>query len=169
MPVIRSFSTKQWPDTAARAAGLFGLWLILTGANPADLAAGVVAAAAATWVSLRLLPPVPLHLRPLALAAFLLHLAREAIRAGFDVAWRALDPRLPLKPGFVSHRLSLPAGSSRDIFGILASLMPGTVAAGREGRDGLIVHCLDIRQPVADQLAADEARLAELLGVRDDA
>ena len=162
-------SAQQLPDIGARTAGLFGLWLILTAADPADLAVGVFAAVAATWVSLRLLPAAPLRIRPVALAAFLAHLAREAIRAGFDVAWRALDPRRPLQPGFVSHRLRLPAGSSRDIFGTLASLMPGTVAAGREGRDQLIVHCLDLRQPVAAQLAADEARLAKVLGVRDDA
>jgi multicomponent Na+:H+ antiporter subunit E len=152
-----------------RAASLFGLWLLLTGAQPSDLIIGVLAAAAGTWVSLRLMPPGELRVRPLALATMLLYLLREAVRAGFDVAWRALDPRLPVQPGFVSHRLTLPPGVSRDAFGILTSLMPGTVAAGREGQDELIVHCLDIRQPVAEQLAADEARLAKVLGVRDDA
>lgn len=152
-----------------RAASLFGLWLLLTGAQPPDLVIGLFAAAAGTWVSLRLIPPGELRVRPLALAALLLYLLREAVRAGFDVAWRALDPRLPVQPGFVSHRLALPPGLSRDAFGILTSLMPGTVAAGREGQDELIVHCLDIRQPVAKQLAADEARLARALAVRNDA
>jgi multicomponent Na+:H+ antiporter subunit E len=152
-----------------RATSLFGLWLLLTAAQPSDLVIGVFATAAGTWVSLRLVPPGGLRVRPLALAAMGLYLLREAVRAGVDVAWRALDPRLPVQPGFVVHHLTLPPGLPRDAFGILTSLMPGTVASGREGQDELIVHCLDIRQPVVDQLAADEARLAKVLGVRDDA
>jgi multicomponent Na+:H+ antiporter subunit E len=164
----RGLSAGQLPDAGARAAALFGFWLILTGANPADMVVGVFAAGAATWVSLRLLPAGTGHPRPLALLAMVLRLAREAVRAGVDVAWRALDPRLPVQPGFVSHRLNLPPGLPRDAFGALASLMPGTVAAGREKEDQLIVHCLDMRQPVMAQLAADEARLAKVLGVRDD-
>jgi hypothetical protein len=33
------------------------LWLVLIGAEPADLAVGALSAALATWVSLLLLPP----------------------------------------------------------------------------------------------------------------
>jgi multicomponent Na+:H+ antiporter subunit E len=167
--MLRGPSLQQMPDVGARLVGLFGFWILLTGANPADLAVGILAAAIATWVSLRLLPPRTGHIQPYALVAMILRLAREAVRAGVDVAWRALDPRLPVQPGFVSHRLTLPPGLPRDIFGILTSLMPGTVAAGRDGQDELIVHCLDTRQPVAEQLVADEARLAKVLGNRDDA
>ena len=39
-----------------RAAGYFGFWLVLTDADSADVAAGLVAAVAATWASLRLMP-----------------------------------------------------------------------------------------------------------------
>ena len=37
----------------ARWAGFFGFWLLLIGPDPTDLAAGLFAAAAATWTSLR--------------------------------------------------------------------------------------------------------------------
>ena len=40
-----------------RGAGFLGLWVVLIGLHPIDLAVGVFAAAAATWTSLRLLPP----------------------------------------------------------------------------------------------------------------
>jgi hypothetical protein len=39
-----------------RIVSFFGFWLTLTDAAPGDLAAGVVAAVAAAWASLRLLP-----------------------------------------------------------------------------------------------------------------
>lgn len=162
-------SARQLPDVGARATALFGFWLVLTGANPADIAVGVVAAAAATWVSLWLLPPATVGLRPFLLVLMVLRIGRDAVRAGVDVAWRALDPRLPIQPGFVSYRLTLPPGLSRDAFGILTSLMPGTVSAGRDRQDELIVHCLDLKQPVTEQLAYDEARLAKMLGVRNSA
>ncbi len=63
-----------------RAAGFFGFWLVLTRGEPADLAAGAVAAVAATWTSLRLMPagtmaPTPDHDRqlPIALPASIDH------------------------------------------------------------------------------------------------
>ncbi len=41
-----------------RGAGFLVLWVVLMpSAKPADLAVGAIATAAATWVSLRLLPP----------------------------------------------------------------------------------------------------------------
>src|SRR5258705_12353889 len=87
----------------SRAAGFFGFWLVLTGADAGDLAAGLVAAAAATWASLRLMPAQQWSLRPINLAKFALHFLRQSIAAGIDVAWRALDPRLELRPGFVVY------------------------------------------------------------------
>ena len=77
--------------------------------------------------------------------------------AGVDVARRALDPRLPLRPGFVTYAPRLPPGSARDGFCALASLMPGTLPVGTNEDGTLLVHCLDIGQPAAAQLAAEEA------------
>src|SRR5215469_3909831 len=51
-----------------RAAGFFALWTILTGSNPADLVAGVVAAWVANWASLHLMPPGAGRVRPARLA-----------------------------------------------------------------------------------------------------
>jgi multicomponent Na+:H+ antiporter subunit E len=151
-----------------RTVALLGLWVLLIGADPVDLFAGAVTAAAAAWVSLRLLPAGAWRLRPGALAALAGRLLRQAAVAGADVAWRAFHPRLPLRPGLVSHRLRLAPGPARDAFRVLASLLPGTVAAGLEPDGALRVHCLDVGQPVAEQLAADEARLARALGADGD-
>ena len=140
-----------------RAAGFFVLWLVLAGINPGDLPAAAVAVAAATFVSLRLLPPCQRRLSPLGLARLMLRFPIQAVIAGVDVARRALDPRLPLRPGFVTYSPRLPPGNARDAFCALASLTPGTLPADTNADGTLLVHCLDIGQPAAEQLAVEEA------------
>jgi multicomponent Na+:H+ antiporter subunit E len=142
---------------AVRAVGFFVLWTLLSGGAPADLPAGVVATGAAAWASIRLLPPGSGRLRPGPLARFAVHFLGQSAVAGIDVARRALDPRLPLRPGFVIYRTGLPEGAARHAFTSLMSLLPGTVPVGTDERGGLIIHCLDVGQPVAAQLAAEEA------------
>ena len=142
---------------------LFGLWLVLGGAGPGNLAAGAVTAVAATWMSVRLLPPGTSRPSLKALAGLVLHFLRQSVIAGADVAWRALDPRLPLKPGFVPYQVLSLSGGARNVFAMLTSLLPGTVPIGEE--DGRFVyHCLDVDQPVVSELAAEEAALSRALG-----
>ena len=119
---------------------------------------------AATWTSLRLLPPGRWRVSPLGLARLALRFPRQSVMAGVDVARRALDPRLPLRPGFVTYRRGLPPGPARDAFCALASLLPGTLPVGTNEDGTLLVHCLDVEQPVAAQLAAEEALFVRALG-----
>ena len=70
----------------SRAAGFFGFWLVLTGADAGDLVAGLFAAVAATWASLRLMPAERWNSNPIKLAEFVLHFLRQSIAAGIDVA-----------------------------------------------------------------------------------
>jgi multicomponent Na+:H+ antiporter subunit E len=149
---------------SARAAGFIGCWLIFTGGNPSDLPAGAVAVAAATWTSLHLMPPGSGHLHPLRLAGFVSRFLRQAVIAGFDVAWRALHPRLPLQPGFVTYQPLYPPGTKRNAFCAVTSLLPGTLPCGPAAEGGLLIHCLDQTQPVTDQLAVEEALLARTFG-----
>lgn len=140
-----------------RAAAFFGFWLALTDADPGDLAAGLVAAVAATWASVRLMPAEHWDLNPLKLVALALHFLRQSITAGTDVALRALDPRLPIRPGFVVYQARLPPGTKRNAFCAIMSLLPGSLPCGSAEGNGLAVHCLDVTQPVVEQLAAEEA------------
>lgn len=90
----------------ARGTSFFALWVVLMpSAKPADLAVGALATVAVTWVSLRILPPAAGCLRFGALLALMPHFFWQSVPAGIDVARRALDPRLPLNPGFVEERL----------------------------------------------------------------
>jgi multicomponent Na+:H+ antiporter subunit E len=148
----------------SRAAGFFCFWLVLTDADAGDLVAGLVAAVAATWASLRLMPAEQWHLNPIKLARFVLHFLRQSALAGMDVAIRALDPRLSLRPGFVVYQARLPPGTKRNTFCAIMSLLPGTLPCGPAGGNGLTVHCLDVTQPVVEQLAAEEALCIQTLG-----
>jgi multicomponent Na+:H+ antiporter subunit E len=139
----------------ARWAGFLCLWLVIFRIDPAGVLVGAVTAAAATWISLRLLPPGAARLRPLAFARLALRFFGQSMVAGADVAWRALDPRLPLRPGFVLCPTRLAPG-------------PGTLPAGSEP-SALLMHCLDVGQDVPAQMAEEEAVFVAALGgtVRD--
>ena len=154
----------RWTVRAAlaRAAGLLGFWVVLMGVDPADVAVGMVTAAVATWVSLRVLPPQVERLELLALPRLTLRFLRQSVVAGMDVARRALDPQLPLRPGFTTCPVGIPPGPVRSAFISLMSLLPGTVVAGDDG-GRLLCHCLDLDQPVAAQLTAEEVVLRQAL------
>jgi multicomponent Na+:H+ antiporter subunit E len=149
---------------AARAAALLLLWIIVSGDGGADLLPGLVAALAAAGVSLRLLAPGTARLRPIALVELVVRLLQQSLIAGIDVARRALDPQLPINPGLVRYSVGLPRGPARNIFTTLMSLLPGTVPIAAGSRGALVIHCLDVSQPIVAQLTAEEARLARTMG-----
>jgi multicomponent Na+:H+ antiporter subunit E len=151
-------------SAVVRGAGFIALWAILIGTNPADLAAGVFAAAAASWASLHLLPTGTGRLRPGACSRLALRFLRQSVIAGVDVARRALDPRLPLRPGFIVFPAILRPGPGRSMFTTLMSMLPGTVPAGSDAGGGILFHCLDIGQPVVVQLRTEEALFARASG-----
>lgn len=138
---------------------------MIAGHALADFPVGLAAAAAATWTSLRLLPPGKIHLQPLALAEMGLRFPLQAIAAGADVARRALDPELPLHPGFMVYPVNLPAGPLRSSFGLLTSLLPGTLPSGSDETGAFYVHCIDTDQPVAAELGVNEGLLRRACGL----
>jgi multicomponent Na+:H+ antiporter subunit E len=141
---------------AVRGSAFLALWIVLAGIAPADLAFGVLAALAAAWTSVRLLPPSTARVRPVALARYAARFAWQSVRGGWDVARRAFHPRLPLAPGFVALVPRLERGPARHFFASISSLLPGTVPVADEG-ERLRYHCLDTRAPVAAALAEEEA------------
>jgi len=151
---------KSW---TARFLLLVLLWLIVAGWSLKDLPIGLAAAAGATRISLKLSPPAHSSFRPAQLLPIVFNVLRGSLAAGFDVARRALSPRLDLSPGFVTCPLSLPPGGARESFCLLQSLEPGTLPTGAEGAI-LYVHGLDLGQPIAATFAAEEARFRKALG-----
>jgi multicomponent Na+:H+ antiporter subunit E len=151
----------------ARWLGFLCLWLVLFGTGFAGLLVGAATAAAATWASLHLLPPARRRPRPLALARLVARFFWQSVLAGADVARRALDPALPLRPGFVRCPLRLVPGPARSAFCAYSSLLPGTLVAGTEAR-ALSLHCLDVGQDVPAQMRAEEAAFLAAAGGAGD-
>lgn len=151
-------------NALSRGVVFFSLWLVLTSASAADLVPGLLAAVAASWVSLRLMPAQQGTLHAVSLVKFLLHFLRQSIVAGTEVALLALHPRLPLRPGYVIYQPRLPPGRRRSVFCAITSLMPGTLPCGSDDGNGLTIHCLDATQPVIQQLSAEEALCIQAFG-----
>ncbi len=149
---------------AARGALFLAFWLMISGWALGDFPVGLAAVAGATWTSLRLLPPGRSRIRIVSLGALVANFLRQSIVSGADVAWRALNPRLNLRPGFVACPLSLPPGGQRSAFCALSSLMPGTLPTGTDEHGALLVHCLDISTPVAANLSAEERLFIRAVG-----
>jgi multicomponent Na+:H+ antiporter subunit E len=126
------------------------------------MAAGIVTAAVASWLSLSLLPPGELTIRPGRAAGTFLRFLGQSLSAGVSVARTALSPAMPLKPGIMVYRTGLPPGLRRQTFMTFASLLPGTLPLGADASDAIPVHCLNEDHPVAAQLAQEEERLAGL-------
>jgi multicomponent Na+:H+ antiporter subunit E len=137
---------------------------MISGWAPADLPVGLAAVAAATWTSLRFLPAGRSRLRLGSLASLAASFLRQSVVSGADVAWRALNPNLQLRPGFVACSLRMPPGGARSAFSALSSLMPGTLPTGTDENGALLVHCLDTGQPVAANLAAEERLFIRAVG-----
>ena len=156
-------SRSAWV-AVGRAILFLAFWLMIAGYDPVDLPVGLITAAAATWTSLRLLPAAKVQLRLSSLARFVLHFMRQSASSGIEVAWRAFSPRMPLNPGFVVYPCRLRSAGTRSAFCALSSLLPGTLPAGSDENGVLLVHCLDVGQPVAANLAAEEALFSRAIG-----
>ena len=148
---------------AARFAFFLGVWLMIASWKQEDLPIGFAASALALWISLSLLPPTGVRARFAPLAKLILRFLSCSVIAGADVARRALLPRLDLHPGFADVFFTLPPGVTRNAFLIYSSLQPGTLPTSAEG-EVLQVHGLDISQPIAASIEADEALFKKAIG-----
>lgn len=137
-------SAARWAAAAVwRAAVLYGLWWVLAGGDEYFWAYGLVAAAAATALSLAMAPPRagddvrgrPLRFarRAWLLAGFALWFAGAMLRGGIDVARRSLAPSLPIDPHEVEVDVRTPAGPGRRAVLWLVNLLPGSIVTGVSG------------------------------------
>lgn len=132
-------------------------WLVLTGADPDGLALGALVVAV-SFLAGSMLGARGSGVSPLAILQRLPFFLWRSLLGGIDVAWRALHPRMPLQPGWITVGTRLPRGALRAVVGGEFSLMPGTLVAGSRG-DELLVHLLDTRSPVAEEVKEEEGRL----------
>ena len=169
-----------------RGAAFYGLWVALIGTAPANLAFGVVVAAAAAWTSLRLLPPGPARVRLTALPGLALRFLWQSVVAHVDagialaVDYGHVRDARPESGSLTAYRsgdvvAAVPDGScnltAHVAVDALAHRVGASVVRQRQalhelGVDGVLPdHALSLRDPAAylDALAA-ASQAAELLG-----
>jgi multicomponent K+:H+ antiporter subunit E len=122
-------------------------------------------------LSQRLWIDAPSVAHPLKLAIFLLRVLLDIVVANLEVARRILGPMGQLRPGFVEVPLELRDELALIMLASIVSLTPGTVSADLSAdRSRLLLHCLDVADPLA--LAAEvkaryEAPLLEIFPCSD--
>ncbi|AHE97023.1 cation transporter [Thioalkalivibrio paradoxus ARh 1] len=89
----------------------------------------------------------------------------QSLLAGWDVARRTLDPKLPLQPEILHLPLALPAGAPTWWLMLTISLLPGTLSVRLHQQRVLEVHCLDSRLDVAGSVRETECQIARLYGL----
>ena len=143
------------------------VWFILTKGDMGSWIVGLPAVVFAIY-SYRLLRTTPGYvLKPYAAMTFVGWFLWQSFRGGVDVAWRAVQPQLALKAGYVSYRTSLPQGTPRGFLINCANLLPGTIIVDNNDQV-LTIHALDIDTNVADSIAALERQVEALFGLRRD-
>jgi multicomponent Na+:H+ antiporter subunit E len=127
------------------------------------LAAAVVFGAALSSVVLT--PPSAWRLVWSRAALFFLWFMGRSVRAGIEVAWTAMQPRMPIEPGLLEYPVSLPEGAPRALFIMILSLTPGTLSV-RSLPHAVLVHVLDARTDVVAGLEEYERRVQRLFVAR---
>ena len=154
----------RWRSFFVRLVVLGLIWGVLTDFRPDALAFGLPAVIAGAALVFLMPPARGWRFSPRGAAVFVLWFAVQSVRAAVDVSMRALDPRMPLCPGFRRYAPALPAGAPRVLFLNTITLLPGTLSAEIAG-DEVIVHMLDTGADLQAELGALEARIAALFAL----
>lgn len=141
------------------------LWWILAEGRVDGWLLGGVAIAAASWASIKLLPPGKHSIRLAGLIGFLRFFLWNSLRGGMQVAGMALRGRAALQPGIIELPVMLPPGGARILLVNALGLMPGTLCVDLD-ETVLRLHLLDERLPVVAEARALEAAIAGLFGSR---
>lgn len=157
---IRQFSAFC-RDSWQLAVLLAMLWYGLAGAE--DWMAGIAVVAAGLLIGRTLAPMQQPRFSLPGLFRFLGYFLTASLSGGFDIARRALDPRLPLEIRNHEHRFRLPPGQGRTVFTATVSLLPGTLSRALDD-DFLLVH--SIAGDKSRDLAVLEERIAALFDIR---
>ncbi len=133
---------------------LFGVWLALVGTlNWEELLIGGVLSAVAAALGYRYMIPVGVNfsLRKLAyLIAYIPVFFWEMIKANFDVAYRVLHPRMPIRPGIVLIKTGLSSDSGKLALANSITLTPGTLTMDVRG-DSLLIHWINVKSEKTEE------------------
>ena len=143
-------------------AWLFGiafvLWLALTATlNPAEVVSGcvvclIVSLFGASIYSKLSLPPISIK-RILFFLFYIIVLFWEIIKANFDVAYRVIHPKMPIKPGIVVIKTGLKSDIAKLILANSITLTPGTFTLDVID-DKLLIHWINVKAEDIDEVTS---------------
>ncbi len=142
---------------------LFGVWLALVGTlNWEELITGAVLAAIGAGLGWRRFSQVGFNRFSVRKVVYLLVYIPvffwEMIKANFDVAYRVIHPRMPIKPGIVLINTDLASDTGKLALANSITLTPGTLTMDVEGKN-LLIHWINVR-------STDTAQATKLIGER---
>jgi len=105
------------------------------------------------------LPPVSIK-RILFFLVYIIVLFWEIIKANFDVAYRVLHPRMPIKPGIMVIKTSLESDIGKLILANSITLTPGTFTLDVIG-DKLLIHWINVKAEDIDEATSLRGRRFE--------
>jgi multicomponent Na+:H+ antiporter subunit E len=139
------------------------LWLILTDGSLEEPVVALLVIGLATASSFRVWSSTRRQVLYLEALRFIPYFIRQSVGGGWDVARRALHPRLPLAPGLTLFPLRLKHDTGRIFLTLVISLFPGTASVKLEG-NMLCVHVLDRHMAIPERLRDLEERVARVYG-----
>lgn len=95
------------------------------------------------------LPPVSIK-RIIFFILYIFVLFIEIIKANFDVAYRIIHPKMPIKPGIIIIKTELKQDIAKMILANSITLTPGTFTLDIKG-DELLIHWIYVRSEKMDE------------------
>lgn len=148
---------------------VYGLiWVTLSKGELTSWIVGLPAVALAAITTHRLFAPGSNRINIALLPEFIIWFLWHSLRGGIDVAWRAMQPRVQLEPGFIDYPMKIPPGQARFLLISVVSLLPGTLSADIKG-DVLVLHALDTGGNIISETHSAEQRISALYGLQKSA
>lgn len=97
----------------------------------------------------------------IAFAIYVVTLARDVVMSSVDVAWRVLQPQMPLNPGIIA--ISTQDTDEDEVVAAFSAhgitLTPGELVLDFDGSRTMYVHCLDVDASTQNAPPAQTKRL----------
>jgi len=145
---------------------VFVIWMLLTWQIDVQvIIAGLIASVIVALLFHEILPKEPhVFLSPIRLFWLLVYLPvffYYMVKANFDVVYRALHPKMPIKPGIVKIKTNLKTESGITALANSITLTPGTLTVDLTDDGFLYIHWINVKSDDVEQATEFIARRFE--------
>ena len=123
------------------------VWIFLAGTSQQEIIIGVIVSLLLTIIFFSKATIFSeFNLNPKAILYFLIYIfvfSWELIKSSLDVAFRVIQPKIPINPGIVKVKTKLKSKLGRTILANSITLTPGTLTVETNGED-YYIHWIDV-------------------------